>query len=346
MKVQSVPSDDSGCGVYRTFLPAVASASDDLTVHAHLPVVFDSPAYGRVVDADPYAPDVDVVAVHRPMSRHMFEALTILQSKGVAVVVDIDDDLEAIPRGIKAWDAAQPHRNPDENWRWFAKIAARADWVTVSTPQLAEVYGSHGRVTVVPNTVPSEWLGFTRAEGDPLTVGWAGSPAHHPFDLEQTAGQVGQVVAEQDARFHTIGHPDTLERLKVAGTWEPWMPWGEYVQALAKFDVGLVPLKDSRFNRGKSWLKGLELAALGIPFVASPTPEYRRLDAGLLAKGAGGWRKHLTALLTARGLREEVIGRGRDAAARWTVEGNVHLWWEAWGAGCSRRATVGRSAAA
>ena len=61
---------------------------------------------------------------------------------------------------------------------------------------------------------------------------------------------------------------------------------GGYTSSVAELGVGLVPLLDSAFNRAKSWLKGLEYAALGVPFVASPTPEYVKLaglGAGLLA---------------------------------------------------------------
>ncbi len=36
--------------------------------------------------------------------------------------------------------------------------------------------------------------------------------------------------------------------------------------------VGIAPLVDRPFNRSKSWIKGLEYSAFGLPFVASPLP--------------------------------------------------------------------------
>ncbi len=46
---------------------------------------------------------------------------------------------------------------------------------------------------------------------------------------------------------------------------------------LLKFDVGMIPLRDTPFNVAKSDIKGLEYAASGIPFIAAALPEYARL---------------------------------------------------------------------
>ena len=64
--------------------------------------------------------------------------------------------------------------------------------------------------------------------------------------------------------------------------------------------VGLVPLTRSPFNEAKSYLKGLEYAAAGIPFIATPTEEYRllhRAGVGRLAETPDEWRDHATQLL-------------------------------------------------
>lgn len=337
MRVVSVPSDESGCGFYRTYLPASAAGAE---VSPGLEVEWDR--NGNATDA---WVDADVVHVHRPMNRLLVTALNVLQSKGVAVSVDIDDDLASIPKGIPSWDPAQPHNNPDENWRWFAKAARSADMVTCSTPPLLDRYAPHGRGAVVENCIPGEWLTADRVEGDPLTVGWAGSPSHHPYDLEQTGGILADVLAATGATFHTIGHADTLDRLQVDGTVEPWVDIATYPERLRQFDVGIVPLADSTFNRAKSWLKGLELAAFGIPYVASPTPEYRRLGAGLMAKKPRDWNRHLTSLLSDEERRHEVAAEGREIASGWTIGRHAHRWQEAWERAYTNRQRASRRAA-
>lgn len=340
MKVQSVPSDEYGCGLYRTYMP---SALCEVEVKADLPVRYDVDPSGRKYVADAWVgvEGADVINIHRPTTRFQYEALTILQSKGVAIVVDVDDDLQAIPRGIPVWDAAQPHQNPDENWGWVLKAAQMADMVTVSTPALADRYGKHGRVAVIENTVAPDWLDIEPVTHDPPVVGWAGSSIHHPYDLEETGGEVAEAVRRHGCRFHTVGQVESLPRLGFTpeddATFEKWVPLHLYPTAIAQFDVGLAPLADSAFTRAKSWLKGLELAAVGVPFVASPRPEYVRLGAGLLAKRRRDWRRHLDTLLTSEQARQDVSGRGREIARMWTIDLHAHRWWEAWEAAHSRK---------
>ena len=85
---------------------------------------------------------------------------------------------------------------------------------------------------------------------------------------------------------------------------------------MAELSVGLVPLIDSPFNRAKSWLKGIEYAALGVPFVASPLPEYRKLadlGAGVLADSPQEWYEAIDMLLTDADHRDTIARFGRDA---------------------------------
>jgi hypothetical protein len=78
------------------------------------------------------------------------------------------------------------------------------------------------------------------------------------------------------------------------------------------------------------------MAAVGVPWVASPRPEYRRLreqlGVGLLAKDPGDWYRQLKLLTGDDALRADMSAKGRAAAADWTIEGNAWRWWEAWDA--------------
>jgi glycosyltransferase involved in cell wall biosynthesis len=97
--------------------------------------------------------------------------------------------------------------------------------------------------------------------------------------------------------------------------------------------VGLVPLLDSPFNRAKSWLKGIEYASLGVPFIASPLPEYRKLaemGAGVLADTPQEWYEALTHLLADRDHRQTIADFAKDAVRDLTYEAHAHRWWHAW----------------
>ena len=114
------------------------------------------------------------------------------------------------------------------------------------------------------------------------------------------------VLDDYGVKVHHVGHiPNDANHfgvragLKKVGTSSmcliPDVP-----KALHNFHIGLVPLTRNPFNEAKSYLKGLEYAASGIPFIATPTEEYRILAAdgvGRLAETPDEWRDHARELL-------------------------------------------------
>ena len=117
-------------------------------------------------------------------------------------------------------------------------------------------------------------------KGDGHTLGWAGTVINHPTDLQATRGGVAMTLAEHpDWHFLCVGGAEHLEEVrKGLGLPEvpeatPWRPLELHPFLVSAIDVGIVPLADLVFNYAKSWLKGIEYAALGIPFVASDMPE-------------------------------------------------------------------------
>ncbi len=112
-----------------------------------------------------------------------------------------------------------------------------------------------------------------------------------------------------------------------------WVDLDQYPTVYAGLDAAIVPLQPNRFNEAKSWLKGLEAAALGVPFVASPTGPYQQLHdlgAGLLAVTPDDWNRHITNLMGSPQMRADIAGQGLAVAADWTIERRVDAWVDAW----------------
>lgn len=344
MRVAAYPADLGGCGMYRVIWPAealVAQGADIDLVHPDDPAerqiqgAWDSDGPGRRL-VDVVAPDADVVVLQRPLTDVLAQAIPLLQAKGVKIVVEIDDDFETIsPRNV-SWKVLRPQVSPRRNWLHLRQACEQADLVVVSTPALAARYGRHGRVAVVPNLVPARYLTVTGGPRDGVFVGWSGSVATHPDDLQVTGGGVGRAVDRTGARFAVVGTGKGVRKalgLVEAPSACGWVDIEDYPLALAQLDVGVVPLALSPFNEAKSWLKGLELSAVGVPFVASPTGPYRELvglGAGVLANRAREWEGALKRLITDHGWRAELAGRGRDTVAGLTIEGGCGRWWDAW----------------
>ena len=287
----------------------------------------------------------DVVVFQRILSRERYNTMLAVQAAGAAVVVEIDDDFHAVHRRNPAWVASNPLSNPDRNRDWLMKACEAADLVTVTTPALAQRYGAHGRVAVLPNYVPEKYLTreagpYTDTNLERLTgtvLGWTGSVATHPDDLEATGGALQRALDDTGAKFHVVG-TGVKVRAGLGLRREPsatgWLPIEAYPEAIRQIDVGVVPLAAHPFNEAKSWLKGLEFASLGVPFVAAPTGPYRDLfyrhGLGFLAHDPDEWHTLTRRLLADPVFMEEESIRHREHAAELTAERNAWRWMDAW----------------
>lgn len=337
-KINLYPADLGGVGHNRIIWPGQHLAAQGADVDVILPEREEqiqavwSPA-GDLLDV--VAPDCDVVVLQRPLTRVLAEGVTILQRKGLRVVVDVDDDFEAIsPRNI-SWSHVQPHLRPEANKEWLRLACERADLVVCSTPALAARYGRHGRVRVVRNGVPERYLSIPRPEHEGLFVGWSGSLETHPDDLQVTGGGVARAVKASGATFAVIGTGRGVKAalgLAVAPLACGWRPIEEYPTAVAQLDVGIVPLELTAFNAAKSALKLLEMAALGVAVVASPTPEnVAHQHLAMLAHSPREWEGKVKALLRDDGLRLACVASAREHIAGHTIEHRAQEWLDAWG---------------
>lgn len=281
--------------------------------------------------------DADVVVLQRPSHNDSVAAIPFLQRRGIAVVVDLDDDFGAVHASHPSFAEMHPKANPVDNWHNTKRACQLADMVTVTTPALAARYGAL-RARVIPNYVPASLLEVT-APRDGRTVGWGGSTLTHVVDLAAARGGVAMAIADADARFLLVGGEldEAQHQLHLPAPPDTtgYIEFPKYHSTIAQLDVGIVPLADSRFNRAKSALKGLEYAALGIPFVASETPDYVRIQEhgiGVIADGRSrDWRRKIRQLLVDQAFRAETAERAREAVIqRHLFQTNGWRWAEAW----------------
>lgn len=350
MRIYAYPGDAWGCGNYRVRWPALAAAERyraDVTVveQAERNVMLHLDyGTGRVL-GESFPDDADVVVMQRPTNQFMAQVIPLLRGRGVAVVVDMDDDLSCIDprnpafRSLAQW-VQHPH-NPRlraRNVHTAANAAAacrEATLVTVTTPALAQRYGAHGRVQVIPNYVPERYLAVDHPDTD--LVGWGGSVHSHPDDLQQVGPALARLVNSGRVRFETVGDPDGVAR--ALGLAEPPVGPGpvgldEWPHAIARFGVGIAPLAPTRFNQAKSRLKPLEYAAVGAVPVVSPAADYEafaRVCPSVQVVGKPRvWEATLRRLVAEADRRVELSEAGREVARQHTIQGNAWRWVEAW----------------
>lgn len=342
MRVYVYPADAWACGHYRLTWPAEALRAEGLDV-----TVVDPGdrryALGEQVDDrgqvhDVFAPnDADVIVLQRPTHRQLSQGVPLLRQRGVAVVVDMDDDLGRIHPRNPAFLMMHPKRgDPAHSWHCARDACRDATLVTVSTPALLGRYAGHGRGQVLHNYVPRHALEPEHVDSEVLT--WCGSLHSHPDDLTVLGASVSNLV-RAGATYRTTGSGLDVERALglPEGSDQPTgtVPFEEWPEACARGGVAVAPLADTAFNAAKSWLKPLEALAGGVPVVMSPRAEYRRLHkltgVGFLAERPRHWEAALRRLLRDPVLRHEQSTAGRAAVREHLVlEDQAWRWAEAW----------------
>ena len=163
-----------------------------------------------------------------------------------------------------------------------------------------------------------------RRDTAPLRIGWVGL-AYNFFHLGSIATVLAQVCQEGGAKLVVVSaRPPALPFAYEFVRWSE----DEENEVIAGFDIGIMPLTDTPFARGKCGLKLLQYMACGIPSVASPVGVNNEIvehgKNGLLATSATDWHACLMQLLGDAALRARL-----GAAARQTVEDRYAF--ELWG---------------
>lgn len=353
-RIVVLPADLTACGYYRLRLPAgaVQQIRPDWKVEVYRPdeVMLQVGVNGELwgVQGLPDPNSIDLLVMQRVATRAQVDLFKWAIKQGIATVMDSDDAMWCIDPENMAylyWNSTQPGR---ANWRHLDEAAALADLVTTTTDSLAKRYGKHGRAEVLPNCVPGDMrdlLKSVRGELDPTpTVGWAGFTTTHPRDLTVCGDAVRNVQEDTGCLLRVVGDAAGAARdwdVPFVETVSPTDIGMPYYTALTTLDVGLVPLRNTPFNRAKSYLKALEFAAVGVPVVASDTPAMRLLAKTvpiILADTPNDWYQGIHRLIEDADFRKSRARWAQDAVfALHTYEANALRWAEVWERAMARR---------
>lgn len=298
---QFVPN---GCTWYRCILPSRILKAMGWEAKVGRPGVDENHGWGVQVESGMYV-GFDVTVLKLMMHKVALAVTAEMQRMGRRIGVDVDDFHQGLHVENHASRATDPRLHPESNRGWYEQLIRQADFVTVSTEFLAEHYSRRCReVHLVRNGV--DWHRFPQRDVTKPVLGWVGATPWRSGDLEMLASWLPQFVKDTGVGVHHSGaiphDPRSFShRAGVALTSSaPMQLIGSYPKMLDGFSIGLVPLNPIPFNEAKSYIKGLEYAASGIPFVASDTYEYRILaEAGVarIARTPDEWRDHVTELL-------------------------------------------------
>ena len=257
--------------------------------------------------------DYDIVVIQRELIPFGFSTFERLVARRYdKLIYDIDDAFFTAPHRSSAlrriaYDPEKP-----------GKIIGLCKHTIVGNHFLQE-YALHytSQVTVIPTSVDlTHYQPKVTHNTSKVTIGWVGTPRgfenlailegvwrrlrdKHSFEVK--------VISSRDYHFSSVS---TVNKR--------WSLSNEIVD-LQELDVGVMPLLDSEFNKGKGGFKIIQYMAVGLPAVCSPVGMNSEIvedgENGFLARNEDEWVDKLSRLIEDPGLRRKMGIRGRESIA-------------------------------
>jgi len=174
-------------------------------------------------------------------------------------------------------------------------------------------------VTVIPTVIDTEEYRARRYEktsaSGRVRIGWSGSDQSIQATLVPHLPMLTALQARTD--FELVVITNSQPQLPVSNlrwSFHPWTASGEGTLE-SKFDIGIMPLVDDEFQKGKCALKLLQYMAAGLPTVASPVGVNKDVVlpgvTGMQARTPEEWHQSLECLIRNDGLRASMGEAGR-----------------------------------
>ena len=254
----------------------------------------------------------DVIYLHREaalLGPAVFERL--IHRSGVPIVFDFDDAIFL------------SYKSPSNGYLSYLKFAGKtktncrlAAHVMVGTPYLAEYARQFNQnVSIIPTTIDTDKYKPVNIEDSsgPVVIGWTGSHSTVQH-LDTLRSALAKLAQRESIRLRVIGTPN----YQIEGVEFETIMWRSEteVEDLSAVDIGIMPLPDDNWARGKCGAKALQFMAMGIPTVCSPvgvnTDIIQDNENGLIANSEDEWIEKLSLLIRSRELRARLGKAGRQ----------------------------------
>jgi glycosyltransferase involved in cell wall biosynthesis len=239
-----------------------------------------------------------------------------LKRKGAVLFYDYDDAL-FIKKASRYSPFATALRRPDKTVDLFSlvdRVVAGNDWLR----DVAGEHGGHAVTVEVAEDTTRIPMHAPHTNERPVTIGWLGSPSTVKY-LNLIAAVLKEVARRYpDVRFEVVGGGDFAME-GVPWHLSSWSLEGE-LEALGRFDIGLMPLPMEEWSRGKSGGKARTYMAAGVVPVCAAVGYnlslIRQGETGFLCDTADEWRETICRLIEDAGLRQRIAGAARADVER------------------------------
>lgn len=269
-------------------------------------------SYARRIDSLLRGPSADLLWVHTEFFPYLpagFEKLAL--RRGVPVVVDWDD-----ANFLKYNESGNPLVTALLSGK-LEKLLGGAAAATCGNHYLRDYAAQHcADSRLFPTVVDTDVYRPSPSAPRPLTIGWMGSPSNWP-NVRPVLPLLQELCASGKVRFRVIGAGVKAEADRFEGM--ELVRWAEdsEVAEVQGFDIGIMPLVNAPFERGKSAYKLIQYMACAVPAVASPIGANAYVlppQAGIQATDLAEWKDALEKLIADPALRRRLGEAGRRHA--------------------------------
>ncbi len=197
--------------------------------------------------------------------------------------------------------------------KWADKVSVGNDFLKEFALQFNE------NVTVIPTTIDLKNVHNLECNQNnlPVNIGWTGTHTTMSY-LEDLIPVLKELELEYDFTFTVISnHPPSFNLKSLR-----YVKWNKLteIEDLSKIQIGVMPLRDSDWAKGKCGFKALQYMALKIPSVVSPVGVNNRIinngKNGYLCVTHEEWKFRLQELLQSKNLRTIIGKEGRETVIK------------------------------
>ncbi|MDA3778777.1 MAG: glycosyltransferase family 4 protein [Bacteroidales bacterium] len=259
------------------------------------------------------ASSYDVVFIQKDVLPNFY--LYMLRLLNKKIIFDLDDALYEEHSTIKPSIFSLNNLFFKLRKNNLIKMLKYAKSVTVTTPYLAEyVKNFNQNVHIITGPIDSSlYTPSKKDHGNKIVIGWIGSPVTTKYVEDISEVFIKLQKKYSNIEFHLIGAKKfDLENVNIK-----FLDWSEETETelLSDFDIGIMPLTDDKWSKGKGGLKILQYFAMSIPVVCSPIGINNQLimqgKNGFGAKSTEDWIVSLETLINNEDLRKEMGMNGR-----------------------------------
>lgn len=255
----------------------------------------------------------DIVFIHREALPVGSALIEILFSKiGKKIIFDFDDAI-FLPNTSAPNIYLERIKNPNK----VSKIIELSDCVIAGNAYLKEYASAFNKkVAILPTPIDTDKYKAVKKEQRPgsATIGWIGSFTTRVY-LDSIRGALEALKAQfPGVKLKFIGNWQGLESRIKGAEYKEWSLESE-LDDMRSFDIGIMPMPDDMWTKGKCGFKAILYMACGIPVVASPVGANLTIINdevnGFFASSGEEWVDRLSRLIADPELRRRVGKAGR-----------------------------------